>query len=127
MVLNMLKSKIHRAYVTEAKLNYVGSITIDEALLEASNIIPYEKVQVVDVDNGSRLETYAIPGKRDSGFVCLNGAAARFVHPGDKIIIMAYCQMEEKEAKSYEPIVVFVDENNKIKEITNYELHGQIK
>lgn len=127
MQLNMLKCKIHRATITEAKLNYVGSITIDTELMEKSGLLEYEKVQVVDIDNGNRLETYVIPGERNSGVVCLNGAAARYVHPGDKIIIMAYCQMEEKEAKTYRPTVVFVDENNIIKEITFYEKHGEIK
>lgn len=123
----MLKSKIHRAIVTEAKLNYVGSITIDEKLMEASNIMEYEKVQVVDVDNGNRLETYVISGKPGSGVICLNGAAARFVQPGDKVIIMAYCDMTPEEAKSHKPIVIFVDENNSIKEIAHYEKHGEIK
>lgn len=127
MQLNMLKSKIHRAIVTEAKLNYVGSITIDENLMEASGIIEYEKVQIVDIDNGNRLETYVIPGKQNSGVICLNGAAARFVHPGDKVIIMAYCQMDTQEAFDHRPTVVFVDESNKIKEITHYERHGEIK
>lgn len=127
MQLNMLKSKIHRATVTEAKLNYVGSITIDEELMEASGIIEYEKVQIVDVDNGNRLETYVIPGKRHSGVVCLNGAAARFVLPGDNVIIMAYCQMDAQEVYDHRPTVIFVDEENKIKEITHYEKHGEIK
>ena len=123
----MLKSKIHRAIVTEAKLNYVGSITIDEKLMEASNIMEYEKVQVVDVDNGNRLETYVISGKPGSGVICLNGAAARFVQPGDKVIIMAYCDMTPEEAKSHKPTVIFVGENNSIKEIAHYEKHGEIK
>ena len=127
MQLTMLKSKIHRAIVTEAKLNYVGSITIDEKLMEASNIMEYEKVQVVDVDNGNRLETYVISGKPGSGVICLNGAAARFVQPGDKVIIMAYCDMTPEEAKSHKPTVIFVDENNSIKEIAHYEKHGEIK
>ncbi|GAA0784793.1 aspartate 1-decarboxylase [Hathewaya limosa] len=127
MILNMLKSKIHRATVTEANLNYVGSITIDRNLLKASGLIEYEKVQIVDINNGNRLETYIIGGKENSGVICLNGAAARLVNEGDKIIIMAYAQMDEKEAKSYKPTVVFVNDNNNIKEITNYELNGEIK
>lgn len=127
MQLNMLKCKIHRATITEAKLNYVGSITIDKELMEGSGLLEYEKVQIVDIDNGNRLETYVIPGERNSGVICLNGAAARCVHPGDKIIIMAYCQMDQNEAMTYKPTVVFIDENNKIKEITFYEKHGEIK
>jgi aspartate 1-decarboxylase len=127
MQLTMLKSKIHRAIVTEAKLNYVGSITIDSYLLEKSGILEYEKVQIVDVDNGSRLETYVISGEKGSGVICLNGAAARFVHPGDKVIIMAYCQMDEIDASKFKPTVIFVNEDNSIKEITNYERHGEIK
>ena len=127
MQLNMLKSKIHRAMVTEAKLNYVGSITIDSNIMEQANIHEYEKVQVVDVDNGNRLETYVISGKENSGVVCLNGAAARLVNPGDKVIIMAYCIMDEKEVANFKPTVVFVNEDNSIKEIAHYEKHGEIK
>jgi len=127
MEITMLKSKIHRAVVTEAKLNYVGSITIDSELMEKAGIIEYEKVQVVDVDNGNRLETYVIAGKRNSGVLCLNGAAARYVQPGDKVIIMTYCQMTEAEAKDYRPTVIFVNEDNSINEITHYERHGEIK
>ncbi len=121
MILTMLKGKIHRATVTQAELNYMGSITIDKTLMEAAGIIENEKVQIVDNNNGARLETYVIPGKRDSGIICLNGAAARMVQPGDQVIIIAYAQMEEKEAKEYKPKVVFVNEDNTIKEITNYE------
>ena len=121
MILTMLKGKIHRATVTQAELNYMGSITIDKTLMEAAGIIENEKVQIVDNNNGARLETYVIPGKRDSGIICLNGAAARLVQPGDKVIIIAYAQMEEKEAKEYKPKVVFVNDDNTIKEITNYE------
>lgn len=127
MVLNMLKCKIHRATITEANLNYVGSITIDKALLKAAGLLPYEKVQIVDIDNGSRLETYIIEGEENSGIICLNGAAARLVQKGDKIIIMAYAQMDEKEALTCTPTVVFVNEDNKVQEITNYESHGEIK
>ena len=126
MRLNMLKGKIHRATVKQAALDYVGSITIDVDLLEASGIIEYEKVQIVDVDNGARFETYAIAGERGSGMICLNGAAARCVQPNDKIIIMCYCDMDEEEAKAHKPKVVFVDDENKISRITNYEKHGQI-
>lgn len=126
MTVTMLKSKIHRAVVTQAELNYVGSITIDSALLEASGILEYEKVQVVDVESGSRLETYTIAGERNSGIICLNGAAARLVQPGDHVIIMAYCDMNHDEAKTHEPKVVFVGENNKIDHIINYERHGDI-
>lgn len=126
MRLNMLKGKIHRATVKQAALDYVGSITIDMDLLEASGIIEYEKVQIVDVDNGARFETYAIAGERGSGMICLNGAAARCVQPNDKIIIMCYCDMDEEEAKQHKPKVVFVDDENKISRITNYEKHGQL-
>lgn len=121
MILTMLKGKIHRATVTQAELNYMGSITIDKTLMEASGIIENEKVQIVNNNNGARLETYVIPGKRDSGIICLNGAAARLVQPGDQVIIIAYAQMEEKEAKEHKPKVVFVNDDNLIKEITNYE------
>ena len=121
MILTMLKGKIHRATVTQAELNYMGSITIDKTLMEASGIIENEKVQIVNNNNGARLETYVIPGKRDSGIICLNGAAARLVQPGDQVIIIAYSQMEEKEAKEHKPKVVFVNDDNSIKEITNYE------
>ena len=126
MRLNMIKGKIHRATVKQAALDYVGSITIDVDLLEASGIIEYEKVQIVDVDNGARFETYAIAGERGSGMICLNGAAARCVQPNDKIIIMCYCDMDEEEAKAHKPKVVFVDDENKISRITNYEKHGQL-
>lgn len=121
MILTMLKGKIHRATITQAELNYVGSITIDKTLMEASGIIENEKVQIVDVNNGARLETYVIPGKRDSGVICVNGAAARLVQPGDNVIIIAYAQMNEDEAKTYKPKVVFMNDDNTIKEITNYE------
>ena len=126
MRLNMLKGKIHMATVKQAALDYVGSITIDVDLLEASGIIEYEKVQIVDVNNGARFETYAIAGERGSGMICLNGAAARCVQPNDKIIIMCYCDMDEEEAKAHKPKVVFVDDENKISRITNYEKHGQL-
>jgi len=127
MLLNMLKSKIHRAVVTDAKLNYVGSITIDKTLMDNSNILEYEKVQIVDIDNGNRFETYAIEGAPGSGVMCINGAAARCVQPGDKIIIMTFCQINEENARKLKPTVVFVDEKNNIIEIANYEKHGEIK
>lgn len=127
MKLSMLKSKIHRATVTEAKLNYVGSITIDSKLMKEANIIEYEKIQVVNINNGSRIETYVIAGESGSGVICLNGAAARYAQAGDKVILMTYCEMEEEEAKLHRPIVVFVKEDNSISEITTYERHGEIK
>ncbi|WP_069650681.1 aspartate 1-decarboxylase [Caloranaerobacter ferrireducens] len=127
MMLNLFKSKIHRATVTEANLNYVGSITIDEALMDAAGIIENERVQVVNISNGARLETYVIKGERDSGVICLNGAAARLVQPGDKVIIMAYCWVDKEEAEKLKPKVVFVDENNKILDVTNKEEHGEIR
>ncbi|OSA92261.1 UNVERIFIED_ORG: aspartate 1-decarboxylase [Clostridium botulinum] len=123
MILNMLKGKIHRATVTQADLNYMGSITIDKTLIDAAGILENEKVQIVDNNNGARLETYVIPGKRDSGIICLNGAAARLVQPGDEIIIIAYAQIIESEAKTYKPKVVFVNDDNTIKKITNYEFN----
>ena len=120
MYISVLKSKIHRATVTDADLEYVGSITIDEVLMEAAGIIPYEKVQIVDINNGNRLETYVIPGEKDSGVICLNGAAARCVQKSDIVIIMAYAQMTPEEAKSNSPTVVHVDGKNAIVEVTNY-------
>ena len=127
MELTMLKGKIHRATVTQAELDYVGSITIDTALLKASGLLEYEKVQIVDVNNGQRFETYTIAGEENSGVICLNGAAARCVQKGDKVIIMAYCNMTADEAKEHRPTVVFVDDNNKVSQITQYEKHGEIK
>ena len=125
MLVTMLKGKIHRATVKEAKLNYVGSITIDEDLLDAAGILEYEYVQIADVDNGARFETYTIAGERGSGMICLNGAAARQVQLGDKVIIMAYAQMTPEEAKTHKPSVVFIGgEDNKIERVTNYEKHG---
>ena len=112
---------------TQAELDYVGSITIDTALLKASGILEYEKVQIVDVNNGQRFETYTIAGEENSGVICLNGAAARCVQKGDKVIIMAYCNMTADEAKEHRPTVVFVDDNNKVSQITQYEKHGEIK
>jgi|SRR5574344_1480956 aspartate 1-decarboxylase len=124
MIMTMLKGKIHRATVVQAELDYVGSITIDEALMEASGISEYEQVQIVDVNNGQRFETYVIAGERNSGMICLNGAAARMVQVGDKIIIMCYCGMSPDEMEGYAPKVVFVDEENKVSRITRYEKHG---
>lgn len=127
MLVNMLKGKIHRAKVVQAELDYVGSITVDEDLLDAAGIYEYEKVQIVDINNGSRFETYTIAGERGSGLICLNGAAARQVQTGDKIIIMAYAVMDEKEIKVNPPKVVFVDDNNKIVRTTRYEKHGLLQ
>lgn len=110
----MKKSKIHRATITEANLNYIGSITIDETLMERANIIENEKVLVVDVNNGARLETYVIAGEHDSGVICLNGGAARLVHTGDKVIIIAFGMYDENELNSFQSVNVFVDDNNKI-------------
>lgn len=124
MQVSMLKGKIHRAVVKQAELNYVGSITIDAKLMEEAGILEYEKVQVVDVENGNRLETYTIEGEPDSGIICLNGAAARLVQPGDHVIIMAYCEMEQNEAKNHKPVVIFVDEENKVVKKSRYEKHG---
>jgi aspartate 1-decarboxylase len=127
MLLNMFKSKIHRAIVTEANLNYVGSITIDKTLMEAANILPGEKVQIVNNYNGARLETYTIEGEADSGIICLNGAAARLVQPGDNVIIIAYCWVTAEEAETLKPRVVFVNESNKIVETADCEKHGEIR
>lgn len=127
MTVTMLKGKIHRAVVRQAELNYVGSITIDSKLLEAAGILEYEKVQIVDVENGSRFETYTIAGEAGSGMVCLNGAAARQVQVGDHVIIMCYCEMTPEEAKEHKPYVVFVDEENRIASCARYETHGEIR
>lgn len=124
MTLTMLKGKIHRAVVKQADLNYVGSITIDSELMEAAGILEYEMVQIVDVENGNRFETYTIAGEKGSGMICLNGAAARQVAVGDHIIIMAYAQLSEQEAKQHKPYVVFTDEDNHIASISRYEKHG---
>lgn len=124
MQITMLKGKIHRATVTQAELDYVGSITVDEELLEQAGILEYEQVQIVDINNGSRFETYTIAGERGSGMICLNGAAARCVSVGDKIILMAYAQMDSTEAKTHKPTVVFVDEENHVVNIASYEKHG---
>jgi aspartate 1-decarboxylase len=122
----MLKGKIHRATVIQAELDYVGSITVDPVLLEAAGILEYEKVHIVDINNGNRFETYTIEGERNSGMICLNGAAARMVQPKDKIIIMAYCQVNAEEAKEHKPKVVFLNDKNEIESIKSYEKHGQL-
>ncbi len=109
MLVTVVKSKIHRASVTEANLNYIGSITIDQDLMDAANIIPNEKVSIVNNNNGARFETYVIPGERSSGVICINGAAARLVQPGDVVIIMAYAMMEMDEARMFKPAIVFPD------------------
>ena len=124
MILTMLKGKIHRAVVVQAELDYVGSITIDSNLMEASEICEYEQVQVVNINNGERFETYVIAGEPGSGMICLNGAAARCAQVGDKVIIMCYAGMTPEEAKENAPKVVFVDEQNQIKRVTHYEKHG---
>ena len=114
MVLQIFKSKIHRVKVTEANLNYVGSITIDEDMMDAANIIANEKVQIVNNNNGERIETYVIKGERGSGIICLNGAAARRFEVGDLVIIISYGYMTVEEAKNYKPIAIFPDENNQV-------------
>ena len=124
MNITLLKAKIHRAVVTQADLDYVGSITIDAELLEQSGIMEYEKVEIADIDNGNRFETYTIAGEAGSGVICLNGAAARLVNIGDKIIIMAYAQLTPDEARDHKPTVLFVDEDNRIVRKANYEKHG---
>ena len=124
MNITLLKAKIHRAVVKQADLDYVGSITIDSDLLRESGILEYEKVEIADIDNGNRFETYAIAGEAGSGIICLNGAAARCVNVDDKIIIMAYAQMTPEEAKTHKPTVLFVDQDNQIVRKANYEKHG---
>jgi aspartate 1-decarboxylase len=114
MIRTMMKSKIHRATVTQADLHYVGSVTVDLDLLEAADLLPGELVHIVDIDNGNRLETYTIAGERGSGVIGINGAAARLVHPGDLVILIAYGQMEDAEAREFKPRVVFVDSDNQI-------------
>ncbi len=121
-----MKSKLHRATVTEANLNYVGSITIDRDLMEAADLWENERVQIVNNNNGARLETYVIPGERGSGVICLNGAAARLVQPGDQVIIISYAMMTNEEAKSYEPQVVILGENNQIVSKLHQEIHATI-
>lgn len=127
MMLTMLKGKIHRATVKQAEVDYIGSITIDSELMEAAGILEYEKVQVADVNNGKRLETYVIAGEPGSGMICLNGAAAHYVEVGDKVIIMCYARVDEHEAAQMQPRVVFVDDDNKASRITRYEKHGRLE
>lgn len=126
MLYTMMHGKIHRATVTEANLEYMGSVTIDSDLMQLAGILPGERVQIVDNNSGSRLETYTIAGVPGSGVICLNGAAARLVQPGDKVIIMAYAQMTEQEALSLVPKVVMVDENNKPMKVRGTELEREI-
>ena len=126
MQLTMLKGKIHRATVVQAALDYVGSITVDADLLDAAGILEYEMVQIVDVNNGQRFETYTIAGERGSGMICLNGAAARCVAVGDVVIIMAYAQLTPEEAAAHRPRVVFVDAANRVASVARYEKHGKL-
>ena len=126
MTVTMLKGKIHRAVVKQAELNYVGSITVDPELMEAAGIYEYELVQIVDVENGNRFETYTIAGEPGSGMICLNGAAARQVQVGDHVIIMCYCQMSPEEVKEHKPKAVFVDDENKIAKVSSYEKYGTL-
>ncbi len=126
MFREMMKSKIHQATVTEANLHYVGSITIDRNLMDEADILPNEKVQIVNNHNGARFETYVIPGERNSGVICLNGAAARLVQPGDQVIIISYSWMEEAKAMTYQPKILFMDKNNRIKEKVGGEVHGTV-
>lgn len=114
MLIEVMKSKIHRVRVTQAELNYVGSITIDEDLMDAANIVANEKVQIVNNNNGARLETYVIPGERGTGTICLNGAAARLVQVGDVVIIISYASMTPEEARTHQPALLFPDHNNKL-------------
>ncbi|WP_334071549.1 MULTISPECIES: aspartate 1-decarboxylase [Paenibacillus] len=127
MFRTMMKSKIHRATVTEANLNYVGSITIDEDLMESADLLENEKVQIVNNNNGARLETYVIPGPRGSGVICLNGAAARLVQPGDQVIIISYAMLSAEEVRSHKPTVVFVDSGNRPVEKATQELHATVR
>ena len=127
MEISMLKSKIHRAVITQAELNYVGSVTIDEELMEAAGLYEYERVHISNVNSGSRIETYVIAGERGSGVICLNGAAARSGQQGDHVIIMAYANMAPDEIKTHRPKVVFVGDKNEIVRVADYEKHGELK
>ena len=126
MQISMLKSKIHRAVITQAELNYVGSVTIDEDLIDAAGLCEYEHVHIVNVNSGSRIETYVIAGERGSGVICLNGAAARAGQKGDPVIIMAYASMTTDEAKTHRPKVVFVGDNNEMIRVADYEKLGEL-
>jgi aspartate 1-decarboxylase len=127
MEISMLKSKIHRAVITQAELNYVGSVTIDEELMEAAGLYEYERVHISNVNSGSRIETYVIAGERGSGVICLNGAAARSGQKGDHVIIMAYANMAPEEIKTHRPKVVFVSDKNEVVRVADYEKHGELK
>jgi len=127
MEISMLKSKIHRAVITQAELNYVGSVTIDEELMEAAGLYEYERVHISNVNSGSRIETYVIAGERGSGVICLNGAAARSGQKGDHVIIMAYANMALDEIKTHRPKVVFVGDKNEIVRVADYEKHGELR
>ena len=126
MEISMLKSKIHRAVITQAELNYVGSVTIDEDLMDAAGLYEYEHVHIVNVNSGSRIETYVIAGERGSGVICLNGAAARSGQKGDLVIIMSYAAMTPDEIKTHRPKVVFVGDKNEIVRVADYEKHGEL-
>ena len=126
MKLSILKSKIHRAVITQSELNYVGSITIDENLIDAAGLYEYEHVHIVNVNSGSRIETYVIAGERGSGMICLNGAAARAGQVCDPVIIMSYADMTPDELKDFRPKVVFVDGDNKAVRVADYEKHGEL-
>jgi aspartate 1-decarboxylase len=121
-----MKSKIHRATVTEANLNYVGSITIDKELMEEANLIENEKVQIVNNNNGERFETYIIEGEPGSKVICLNGAAARLVQPGDKIIIISYALMEKREVENFDPNIIVLDDRNNIERVISKEIQGEV-
>ena len=127
MEISMLKSKIHRAVITQAELNYVGSVTIDEDLMEAAGLYEYERVHISNVNSGSRIETYVIAGERGRGIICLNGAAARSGQKGDYVIIMSYANMVPEEIKTHRPKVVFVGDKNEIIRVADYEKHGKFK
>lgn len=124
MIITMFKSKLHRATVTQADINYVGSVTIDSDLLRQSGILPGEKVQIVNINNGERFETYTIEGEAGSGVLCINGAAARLVQVGDKVIVITYAMMDENDARTFKPTVLVLDEQNKIIRIKHEEIHG---
>ncbi len=126
MLITLFKSKIHRANVTEANLNYMGSITIDRDLMEAAGMLAHEKVQVLDFNNGARLETYIIAGERGSGVICLNGPSAHLINPGDQVVIIAYTVLTPQEAEEWQPTVIFVDDNNKATSIVRGEKPGTI-
>ena len=119
MIVNALKSKIHRATVTDADINYIGSISIDKALMAAANLLPYEQVQVLNITNGNRLDTYVIEGSENSGEICINGAAAHLVSPGDLVIIVSYCKVKHSELPNHKPCVVHVDKKNSIIDVAS--------